>query len=263
MAHHTDTPAKAGDQRPRLVVGPWPTPDGGPRQQKTTERVAVEIVRDLVTGGACTGDHLPLEAEMVLQYGVSRASVREALRLLEVQGLIHLKPGPGGGPVVGSVDPAHLARTTSLFFHLGGATYDSVLWTQSLLEPVCAQLAARSPDRQRAMRRYLAPGPVRVDAEFRRHAERFHAEIYRLAANPIVVLLTQAITQIAGDHALAMTDPPELRGPIVREHATLAQAIYDGRPDVAGRVMAEHLRAQHDHYRANAPERLRDVIQWR
>ena len=61
--------------------------------------------------GLGSGDRLPLEAAMVEQYGVSRASLREALRLLEVQGLIRLKPGPGGGPVVGAVEAANLART--------------------------------------------------------------------------------------------------------------------------------------------------------
>src|SRR5579859_173204 len=100
------------------------------RNQKTSERVALDIVHDIVARGFRLGDRLPLEAEMVEQYGVSRASLREALRLLEVQGLIRLKPGPGGGPVVGSVDAAHLARTATLYFHLGASTYGQLMETQ-------------------------------------------------------------------------------------------------------------------------------------
>ena len=71
---------------------------GRSRTVKASERVAQEIVRDIVRRGLETGDRLPLEAAMVEEYGVSRTSLREALRLLEVQGLISLKPGPGGGP---------------------------------------------------------------------------------------------------------------------------------------------------------------------
>ena len=115
------------------------------RVRKTAERVAEEIVHDIVMNCLHTGDHLSLESEMVDRYQASRSSVREALRLLEVQGLIVLKPGPGGGPVVGQVDPANLARTASLYFHLGGATYESILRTQAMLEPLCAQLAVAQP----------------------------------------------------------------------------------------------------------------------
>ena len=162
--------ASAG--RPRISVGHSLPPERGARQPKAAERVAGDIVHDIVARGMRTGDHLPLEAQMVDEYGASRASVREALRLLEVQGLLHLKPGPGGGPVVGQVDPANLARTTSLYFHLGGATYDSALRTQMLLEPVCAQLAARHPLRHATMERYLVAAAPRTTDDYRRHARR-------------------------------------------------------------------------------------------
>ncbi len=92
---------------------------------------------------------------MARQYGVSRASLREALRLLEVQGLIHLKPGPGGGPAVGTVEPANLARTASLYFHLGAATYGQLMQAQVLIEPLCAQLAAQHPDRREVMAPFI------------------------------------------------------------------------------------------------------------
>src|SRR5687768_6499818 len=84
--------------------------DGPRRIRKTSEVVAMQIVRDIVDRGLVEGDRLPLEAAMVRQYRVSRASLREALRLLEVQGLISLRPGRGGGPAVGAADPQHLAR---------------------------------------------------------------------------------------------------------------------------------------------------------
>ena len=95
---------------------------------------------------------------MVEEYGVSRTSLREALRLLEVQGLISLKPGPGGGPVVGTVEPAHLARTAALYFHLGAATYADVMRTQVLMESNCARLAALNPDRRRPDGAVARPG---------------------------------------------------------------------------------------------------------
>ena len=65
---------------------------------KTSEVVAFAVARDIVEHGLRSGDRLPLEAEMVEQYGVSRESLREALRLLEAQGIVSIRRGPGGGP---------------------------------------------------------------------------------------------------------------------------------------------------------------------
>lgn len=249
--------------RPGITVADGNHANEGRRSHKTSERVALEIVRDVVARGLRTGDHLPLEAAMVEEYRASRASVREALRLLEVQGLIRLKPGPGGGPVVGSVDAANLARTASLYFHLGAATYDQLLRTQALLEPVCAQLAARHPHRRTAMQPFLVPIDASIERTYHRHAQDFHNTVYRLAANPVLTLLTQAVTHIVTDHVVAAMDPVELRPAIVHEHAVLGRAIAGGQSDEAGRLMGEHFRAQHDYYRHHWPSRLRELIEWR
>src|SRR3977135_2417669 len=91
---------------------------GTARKLKTFEKLARDVVRDTLTRGLQTGDHLPSEAVMLEQYGVSRESLREGLRLLEVQGLIILRRGPGGGPVVGRGDPANFGRISPLFYYL-------------------------------------------------------------------------------------------------------------------------------------------------
>jgi DNA-binding FadR family transcriptional regulator len=244
-----------------LAVGPSRSDDQ--RTRKTAERVASDIVSDIVARGLHTGDRLPLEAAMIETYGASRASIREALRLLEVQGVLVIKPGPGGGPVVGRVDPANLARTTSLYFHLGGATYESVLRTQALFEPICTQLAAHHPERRRVMERFVSSPPLRTAAAWRRHDAELHAAIQQLATNPIIAMLTQAIARIVVDHVHDLLDPAAL-GPSARTaHAAIARAVASGEAETAGRHMFSHLKAQHDHYRAVAPELLDQLIEWR
>ena len=231
---------------------------------KTSERVAVDIVRDIVTQGLRTGARLPLEAAMAQQYGVSRASLREALRLLEVQGLIHLKPGPGGGPVVGAVEPSNLARTASLYFHLGGATYGQLMRTQVLVEPLCAQLAAQHPDRGEVMAPFRDDADANVsEREYRRLTSGFHNAIWNLAANPVLTLLSQAITQLVADHVVATMDPVEMRQEMLDEHAQLARTITAGRADKAARLMGEHFQAQLDYYAEHWPARLEEPIEWR
>jgi GntR family transcriptional regulator, transcriptional repressor for pyruvate dehydrogenase complex len=233
------------------------------RSRKTSERVALDIVHDIVAQGLRVGDRLPLEAAMVEQYQVSRASLREALRLLEVQGLIHLKPGPGGGPVVGSVEAANLARTATLYFHLGASTYGQLFETQVLLEPVCAQLAAKHLDRRAAMKPYCEPPPPTTEEDYRHQTTDFHDAVYRLTANPVLVLLTSAVTHIVSDHVVATMDPVELRPSILDEHIAIARAIAAGQPEKARRLMSAHFQAQHDFYREHWPARLLELIEWR
>ena len=78
------------------------TPSRAPRRRavKVAESVAREILHDIADRQLPPGATLPSEAEMVETFNVARASLREALRILEVYGLIRIKPGPGGGPVV-------------------------------------------------------------------------------------------------------------------------------------------------------------------
>jgi GntR family transcriptional regulator, transcriptional repressor for pyruvate dehydrogenase complex len=233
------------------------------RTQKTSERVAGEIVRDIVARGLGSGARLPLEVAMAAQYDVSRSSLREALRILEVQGLIRLKPGPGGGPVVGVVEAANLARTASLYFHLGGASYRDLIETQAMLEPLCAIAAAGNPDRAAAMAPHLEPAPVDDLERYHRETVAFHQAIYELAANPVLRLLTEAITQMVTSHVLASIDPVELHASIVAEHAAIAAAVADGDKAAAHRLTAEHFGAQHDYYRRTMPARLTQLIEWR
>jgi GntR family transcriptional regulator, transcriptional repressor for pyruvate dehydrogenase complex len=233
------------------------------RTQKTAERVAVEIVRDIVARELGSGARLPLEADMATQYDVSRSSLREALRILEVQGLIRLKPGPGGGPVVGVVEAANLARTASLYFHLGGASYRDLVDTQALLEPLCAVAASANPARRERMTPYRVPSPIDDLDRYHRETVSFHEAIYELAANPVLRLLTEAITQMVTSHVLASTDPVELHASIVAEHAAIADAVARGDAGAAHRLTVEHFASQHDFYRRTMPARLAQLIEWR
>src|SRR5437660_9252231 len=79
------------------------------RPPKAAMLVAQRIVRHIVRGNLQAGDLLPPERVMLETYQTGRGTLREALRLLEFQGVIALKPGPRGGPVVLNPDASHLA----------------------------------------------------------------------------------------------------------------------------------------------------------
>ena len=121
----------SADQGPRAASSggalPISTGDAVYRPLKTAEAFARDLVHVIVSQGLTTGDKLPSEAVMLEEFGLSRESLREGLRLLEVQGLITIRRGPGGGPIVGHLDPASLGRTSTLYYHLAGGTYAELL----------------------------------------------------------------------------------------------------------------------------------------
>jgi GntR family transcriptional repressor for pyruvate dehydrogenase complex len=236
------------------------------RDLKTSEIVALEIVRSIVSGGFGTGDKLPTEADMLAQYAVSRESLREALRLLEVQGLITLKRGPGGGPLVGAVDPVYLARTATLYFHMCGATYDELVDTWILTEPLLAEKAARNPDRawvRAAMKPYIEHADGQPAPEFVTAATSFHAVIPTLADNRVLALLLEAVGCIMVEHILRDLDPEVLSREIDQDHDAIARAISAGQGARARKLMTEHIQHIADYYRQHYAAQLKEIIEWR
>ena len=172
---------------------------------------------------------------MLDQYDVSRESLREALRLLEVQGLIAMRRGPGGGPTVCTVDPANLGRVSTLYYHLAGATYRELWEAWILAESILAERAAANPDataRTAAMAPYLDVGePTPEDSDSLVHDHiAFHAAVASLAGNRVLEIALQTMGQIVSHHFVITDDPRQLRSMIQDDHHQLARRHRRRRP---------------------------------
>lgn len=238
-----------------------------PRSLKTSEVVAQRIVADIVDDNLQIGDRLPPESEMVQQYGVSRESVREGLRLLEVQGLITLRRGPGGGPVVTSVDPRNLARTSTLYFHLAGANYNELFDTWMLFEPAVVRQVTETVDRAEK-KRVLAPFLPDYDPDIDRNrfisrGNGFHAAISTLSGNRVLTMILQALSHIVVEHIVRDLDPLTEREEISDDHVAIAHAVIDGRATRAQRLMTEHIEHLVSYYRLHFPDKVDEYVQWR
>lgn len=238
------------------------------RPLKTAEAFARDLVREIVNKGLRTGDKLPSEAEMLEEFGLSRESLREGLRLLEVQGLITLRRGPGGGPMVGHLDPASLGRTSTLYYHLAGGTYAELLDAWVVTEVLLAERAARNPDRAAvaaAMKPYLEPAPADDDelTEFVLAHTRFHGVLASLAENRVLEMMLQTIGQIVTHHVLSHADPRHDRDMIESDHAAVAQAVIAGAPKKAREAMERHIQTMITVYKEHLGAQLHDFIDWR
>lgn len=238
-----------------------------PRVLKTSEVVAQRVVADIVSRGLTVGDRLPGENEMLQEYGVSRESLREGLRLLEVQGLITIRRGPGGGPAVAAVDPRNLARTSTLYFHLAGANYDDLFEAWRTIEPAVVRLVTDNVDRA-TKRKALAPFMPSDDNDTERDRfvsrnNAFHAVIAQLSGNRVLTLVLQALSHIVVEHVMLDLDPLHEQSEISHDHEVIGQAIIDGKGARAARLMDEHIAHVNDFYRTHFPQRVRDLVQWR
>ena len=242
--------------------------DAATRDLKTSEAVARDIVHDIVTGGCRPGERLPSEAAMLKHYRVSRQSLREGLRLLEVQGIISLKRGPGGGPVVGHLDSANLGRTSTLYYHLAGATYDELLEAWVFTESALAERAARNPDRdavRQAMEPFMDPEEPELGAGVASQLDlaRFHAVMGALAQNRVLELNLQSIGRIVLHHAVLVSDPGTPEFEIVEDHVALAKAIAAGQVRKSRDLMEDHILRMQKFYRTRVRTHTEELIDWR
>lgn len=235
------------------------------RSVKTAETVAAAIVRDIVSRNLSPGDTLPSETAMLAHYRVSRASLREALRLLEVQELIRLKPGPGGGPIVTAVDPRNLAKMTTLYLHLGGATYQELFEAVLVMAPISAERAARNGDRSlvsAAMKPFLHEEQPLQGPAYWTVTNEFHGSVEALADNRVIELLGRIVGQIWHEHIVTRMDTGAVREQIHAEHRDIAKAIMAHQPSKASSLMREHFAGLVEEYRRHWPGRFDELIEW-
>jgi GntR family transcriptional repressor for pyruvate dehydrogenase complex len=238
------------------------------RPLKAAEVVARNIVGDIRAQNLGPGDGLPSEAAMLVQYGVSRESLREGLRLLEVQGMIAIRRGPGGGPVVGSVGAAHLGRVSALFFHMSGATYQELFQAWVWAEGELAERAARHPDavlRAATMEPFTDGHPHEsggaLDGYLEEHAG-FHRAVASLVCNRVLELSLESYGQIVAHHVAMVDDPRTLRDVLVDDHHGIASAVTAGHPKRSRDLMEEHLRGVVDYCRERLGGSLDTAVEW-
>ena len=117
-----------------------------PKRPKAAEIVAAELRRQIVTGRLKPGDKLHPENILVTEFGISRPTLREALRLLESESLITISRGKHGGARVSSIDLSAASRQVGVFLQLEGTTLQDVWLARTLIEPPAAALLATRRD---------------------------------------------------------------------------------------------------------------------
>lgn len=243
-----------------------PRPGARVRGRKRSEQVAHQIVTDIVREGKGRGAKLPLEAELLEQYGVSRSSLREALRLLEVQGLITIRPGPGSGTEVGAPEPGNLSGTLALYLMMARASLGQLFDAWRMVEPILAQLAADNSDRAR-VHALMAEFASNAAQDATMQDERaltsglaFHDAVAELAENPVLALILGAVGFLVTEQVRINAPGFELSEATVHAHERIADAILAGDAAGASSEMRAHLDEVMAEIATAMPDQDRDIL---
>jgi GntR family transcriptional regulator, transcriptional repressor for pyruvate dehydrogenase complex len=236
------------------------------RTDKIGQQVAREILSEITKGGSINpGQRLPTEPEMIATYQVGRGTLREALRILEVNGIISIKPGPGGGPVAEDASTHDFGRMATLFFHVHGLTIRELIEARLILEPVAAGLAAqRRTEEDIARLKQVVAFEETGDEEAYVHATAdFHDTVAQLSGNGVISIFLLALAEVFHARVRGIVFPQgRARDGVIGTHAEIAKAISDGDADTAESLMYEHMQAYVSWVGKNNPALIGEVIEW-
>jgi DNA-binding FadR family transcriptional regulator len=226
------------------VTGTTSTPARRPAYQRLAEHLRGAILR----GDLAPGRRLPGEAELCEQHGVSRSTVREAIRLLEAQHLVITTRGTTGGSFVSvpvtdriSVD---LGTSLDLLVQNRSLTVDQVLEARQLIEVPAAALASqrRTEEQLDALRACVAEG--------RSANERFHSVLLEASGNPLVEVVCRPLFDVLNHRLQRELAADDFWHEVDGEHRRLLELVEAGDADGVAREMTLHLQHLARGYRA-------------
>ncbi len=236
------------------------------RPMKTAMLVAQRIVADINERGNAVGDRLPPERVMLEKYEVGRGTLRESLRFLELQGVITLKPGPGGGPVVVQPDATALATSLTLLLQFANAPFRTIAEARLGLEPMMSQLAAERMSessllmlKESVENMYANLGTQSV---FLEENKRFHDVIAHGSGNAMFGYLVDALLGILDGSAIGIDYPERRREAVHEAHLRIYETIEARDPAAAAAAMHDHVEQYIRYAERKFPEVLAEPIVW-
>lgn len=215
---------------------------------KASDVLAAHLRQKILSGEIEPGQQLPSERDLVAETSLSRASVREALRLLEVEGLIETRRGRNGGSTVRRPTGNELSRSLAVFIRGARLRLNALLEAREAIEPAAAALAARyrtdlelEAIRQSNERMRAVSGDT---AAFLAENVEWHLAIVRASRNELFIAIMGSLAPAI--HEATEIEPfrrPEIREATIAAHDRVVAAIERRDADAARKYMAGHVKA--------------------
>jgi DNA-binding FadR family transcriptional regulator len=215
---------------------------------KASDVLADSLRQRILSGELPTGSALPVERELAATTRLSRTAVREALRILEIEGLIEIRPGRSGGSFVRRPSVHAIGRTVDTFITGRGITLRALLEVREALEPAGAELAARN--RTDTDMDLLDDATARLEqalddpARFLVANIEWHEAVVRASGNELLYAFMRSLSRVVHRATSdAHFDSDETRRLTARAHRKILGAIRDQDAMAARAAMERHVHA--------------------
>jgi GntR family transcriptional repressor for pyruvate dehydrogenase complex len=219
------------------------------RHKRIYEEVVDMIVQRIRSGALAVGQRFPPERVLAEEMGVSRTSLREALRALESMGYIYSVPG--GGNYINSVSLEHVLPPLSAMVAQDKILAADMIEVRLHLEVHMAALAAKNATKQQLSQIYSAILNMQSELEEGgngiRGDNQFHLEIARASQNKAFATIIELVGELLAESLKATLNLSGQPAKSIEDHLVIFEAIRDGSPERAAAAMEDHLKkAQHN-----------------
>jgi len=170
------------------------------KAEKVSDRIIAQIRDAILSGQLKPGDRLASEKELMTQFEVSKATMRESLRVLEVLGLIEVRKGISGGAFVAKVDMRTTIHSLINFIHFQPVSIREITMLRYLIEPTVARIAASrfTSEDENNLRKIIGESIEPAGFELSREIG-FHRYLARMAGNTLLTLMIDFIDNLLED----------------------------------------------------------------
>jgi DNA-binding FadR family transcriptional regulator len=220
--------------------------------EKMAEELAQKLESKIMSAGWPIGETLGSEADLINEYGVSRAVFREAVRIVEHHGAARMRRGPGGGLIITEPDTNAVAHAVTLCLDFEDVSAADLLDARSALELACVKLATETIDEagieklRSVLQREDSLGLAGAAAG---HSFELHVALAEITRNPAMILLVQILSRLTFERTGNLNYDEQEMGDMHRAHEAVVEAVIAGDSALAQHRMSRHLAAGTAYYR--------------
>ena len=235
------------------------------KRPKAYEQIADQIRERIFAQHLRVSDRLPTERELAAQFGVSRVVVREAIRTLELSGMVTVKKGHKGGIFVAQDYDRPISDSIVNLLAGGGASLENLFEVRQLIEPFAAARVAEIGTEEDFER--LAAALADAEREHaignnsRAHNIEFHRLLISMSGNPILSMVGETVLLLMSDRVKHINSP-ETSESVLASHRQMLAALKQRRHVKARSLMAQDIQAVGERF-ARMDEHAREVARKR